>query len=112
MQTDTVGTIFAALVHPTRRAILNRLQGGAMSVNELRQPFTISAPAISRHLRVLETAGLVTHRQERQQRIYSLQESGFEAAFEWVEQYRRYWEQRFDALEIALQAREVDTDDA
>lgn len=106
MQTDTLGTTFAALVNPTRRAILAQLQNGSMNVNELRQPFPISAPAISRHLKVLESAGLITHRQNRQQRIYSLREAGFEAAFEWAEQYRRYWEQQFDALDAALEARE------
>ncbi|MEM7029597.1 MAG: metalloregulator ArsR/SmtB family transcription factor [Chloroflexota bacterium] len=111
MQTDTLGTTFAALVNPTRRAILSRLQSKSMNVNELREPFTISAPAISRHLKVLESAGLVTHRQQRQQRIYSLQAAGFEEALLWMEQYRRYWDQQFDALDAALKARKIDNDD-
>lgn len=79
-----------------------------MNVNQLRQPFAISAPAISRHLKVLESAGLIIHRQERQQRIYSLHEDGFEAAFEWLEQYRRYWEQQFDKLDAVLKERDRD----
>ena len=111
MHTDTLGTTFAALVNPTRRAILTRLQGKSMNVNELRQPFAISAPAISRHLKVLESAGLVSYRQQRQQRIYSLEASGFEEAFKWMEQYRQYWNQQFDSLEAALKAREVNNDD-
>jgi DNA-binding transcriptional ArsR family regulator len=92
---------FAALADPTRRAILARLASGQASVRELAEPFRMSQPAISRHLKVLERAGLISHRREAQRRPRRLEAKPLAVATEWMERYRRFWEgnyQRLDAL--------------
>jgi DNA-binding transcriptional ArsR family regulator len=105
MQTDLLSTTFAALADPTRRAILARLTEGTASVNELAEPFAISLPAISRHLKVLERARLITREREAQWRRCKLAPEPLKAAADWVERYRAFWEARFDRLD-ALFARE------
>src|SRR5579862_78248 len=93
---------FAALADPTRRAILERLSAGEATVHELSQPFSISAPAISRHLRVLESAGLIARRVERQHRPCRLEAQSFQPAMKWLEFYRRFWSESFDQLDEHL----------
>src|SRR5476649_1417969 len=90
---------FAALADPTRRAILARLATGEATVTELAQPFKISLPAISRHLKVLERAGLIARGREAQWRPRTLQADPLKEAVDWLEQYRRFWEQSLDRLE-------------
>ncbi|MCW5771446.1 MAG: winged helix-turn-helix transcriptional regulator [Rhodospirillaceae bacterium] len=106
MPADHLSTTFAALADPTRRAILARLTAGAASVNELAEPFAISLPAVSRHLKVLERAKLITREPEAQWRRCRLAPQALKAAADWMEQYRVFWEQRFEALD-ALLAREA-----
>ena len=92
---------FAALADPTRRAILTRLASGQASVTELAEPFSMSQPAISKHLKVLERAGLVSHGRDAQRRPRRLEAKPLEEATEWLESYREFWEgnyQRLDAL--------------
>ena len=92
---------FAALADPTRRAILARLASGEASVRELAEPFTMSQPAISKHLKVLERAGLISHGRDAQRRPRRLEPKPLAEATKWLERYRRYWEgnyQRLDAL--------------
>jgi DNA-binding transcriptional ArsR family regulator len=99
---NNLDTTFAALADPTRRAILARLSTGRSSVGELASPFPVSAPAISKHLRVLEHAGLIAR--EKQGRVHHcrLVPGPLEHASEWIETYRRFWERQFDALEAYL----------
>ena len=101
---EMLNSAFAALADPTRRAILERLADGEASVGELSEPFDISGPAISRHLRVLEDAGLVNRRVERQRRIIRLNPKPLEEAAAWVEKYRSFWGERLDALDAFLEA--------
>ena len=92
---------FGALADPTRRAILARLASGEASVRELAEPFTMSQPAISKHLKVLERAGLISHGRDAQRRPRRLEPKPLAEATKWLERYRRYWEgnyQRLDAL--------------
>ncbi len=89
---------FAALADPTRRAILEHLSRGPTTVGELADPFRISRPAISKHLRVLERAGLVRRRQDGRMSRCALDATPMKNAADWVERYRRYWEQQLDAL--------------
>lgn len=89
---------FAALADPTRRAILARLATGEASVNELAQPFSISQPAISRHLKVLEGAGLISRGRDAQWRPARLEAGPLREVADWVEQYRHFWDARLDAL--------------
>jgi DNA-binding transcriptional ArsR family regulator len=99
---------FAALADPTRRAILARLADGDASVLELAQPFSMSQPAISKHLRVLERAGLVTWGKDAQRRPRKLEAKPLAEAAEWLETYRKFWEgsyQSLDALLVSLQAK-------
>jgi DNA-binding transcriptional ArsR family regulator len=105
MQSDQLDGVFAALANPVRRDILERLTEGAMSVGDLSQPLSISAPAVSRHLKVLEETGLIRHEKQTQFRIYSLNPDGFAETFAYIEQYRKYWNQQFDALDRQLTAR-------
>lgn len=98
METDQLSSIFAALADPTRRAILERLAEGEATVNELAEPFDISLPAISRHLKVLERAGLITRGKSAQWRPCRLDPKPLEGAAEWIDQYRRFWEDSFSAL--------------
>src|SRR5271163_3962998 len=97
--TDSLDDTFAALADPTRRAILARLATGEATVTELAKPFEISLPAISRHLKVLERAGLIARGREAQWRPRTLQAGPLKDAAEWLEQYRRFWEQSLDRLE-------------
>jgi DNA-binding transcriptional ArsR family regulator len=93
---------FAALADPTRRAILARLASGEASVTELADPFEISLPAISKHLKVLERAGLIARSREAQWRPCRLRAGALKDAAEWLEHYRRFWEQSFDRLDDYL----------
>jgi DNA-binding transcriptional ArsR family regulator len=102
MNPDPLTTTFAALADPTRRAILNRLASGEASVTELAEPFEISLPAVSKHLKVLERAGLIARSREAQWRPCRLEPGPLKDVAEWVERYRRFWEQSFDRLEAYL----------
>jgi DNA-binding transcriptional ArsR family regulator len=93
---------FAALADPTRRAILARLASGQASVNELAQPFSMSQPAISKHLKVLERAGLISRGQDAQRRPRRLEPKPFVEATEWLEKYRRLWAGNFRRLDALL----------
>lgn len=93
---------FAALADPTRRAILARLSEGSATVNELAEPFEISLPAISRHLKVLQSAGLIDRQIEGQHRRCHLKVDALDAAASWIETYRKFWSERFDALDDYL----------
>ena len=97
-QTDPLSAAFGALADPSRRAILERLRDGETAVGDLAEPFAISAPAISRHLKVLEEAGLVARRTDRQRRIIRLQPDRLREISGWVDRYRRFWEGKLDAL--------------
>jgi DNA-binding transcriptional ArsR family regulator len=101
-ETETLDSTFAALADPTRRAILTRLARGDASVTELAEPFQVSLPAISRHLKVLERAGLITRGREAQWRPCRLEPAPLKAADEWIERYRALWEERFDRLDSYL----------
>lgn len=94
--------IFAALAHPARRAILGRLAGGDASVLELAKPFRMSQPAISKHLKVLERAGLISRGQDAQRRPRRLEASPLAEANEWLERYRRFWEGNYQQLDALL----------
>ena len=100
---DPLSATFAALADPTRRAILARLALGEASVTELAQPFEMSMPAISKHLKVLERAGLITRGREAQWRPCRLEAAPLKEVAEWVEHYRSHWEQSFDRLDEYLQ---------
>lgn len=95
--------IFAALADPTRRAILARLADGDATVSELAEPFPISLPAVSRHLKVLEQAGLITRSRSAQWRSSSLQAEPLREATAWMERYRRFWDVNFTRLDEHLQ---------
>ena len=96
-------SIFAALADPTRRAILARLASGEASVNELAEPFDMSQPAISKHLKVLESAGLVSRGQDAQRRPRRLEAEPLAVANEWLERYRKYWEANYERLDALLE---------
>ena len=102
-QTGRLDATFAALADPTRRAILSRLAVGDASVNELAKPFDISQPAISKHLKVLERAGLITRGQDAQRRPRRLEAKPLSEANEWLEKYRELWERRFHHLDDLLE---------
>lgn len=95
---DALSTTFAALADPTRRAILRRLVRGNATVTDLAEPFDLSLPAISKHLKVLERAGLVTRAREAQWRPVQLRAEPLREAADWIEVYRETWEQRFDRM--------------
>src|SRR5215210_4961005 len=103
MTPDQLSSTFAALADPTRRAILARLTEGEATVKELAAPFTMSGPAISKHLRVLERAGLIARGREAQWRPCRLEAAPLKEVAEWAEGYRAMWEPRFDRLETPLQ---------
>ncbi|WP_250124686.1 metalloregulator ArsR/SmtB family transcription factor [Chroococcidiopsis sp. CCMEE 29] len=103
MSTDQLSVTFAALADPTRRAILAHLAKGEASVTELAQPFEMSLPAISKHLKVLERAGLIARGREAQWRPCRLEAEPLKDAADWIEQYRQFWEQSFDRLDEYLQ---------
>ncbi len=107
---DPLSTTFQALADPTRRAILARLALGEASVSDLAQPFEISLPAVSRHLKVLEQAGLVSRTREAQWRPCQLNAGPLKDAASWIEHYRRFWDgsfERMDAYLAELQAKEA-----
>ena len=102
MTADRLSATFAALADPTRRAILARVSTGETSVSELARPFDMSLPAISKHLKVLERAGLVAHGREAQWRPRRLEPTALKEVHDWVEHYRQFWEQSFDRLDDYL----------
>jgi len=102
MPTDQLSTTFAALADPTRRAILARLVSGACSVTELAEPFDMSLPAVSKHLRVLERAGLIARGREAQWRPCRIEAGPLKQVANWTERYRHIWEQRLDRLDTYL----------
>jgi DNA-binding transcriptional ArsR family regulator len=101
---DELTTTFAALADPTRRAILARLAEGEASVNELAEPFPISVQAVSKHLKVLERAGLIARSRSAQLRPSRLEGAPLKEALEWLEKYRPLWQESFDRLDERLQA--------
>lgn len=104
---DRLSVTFSALAHPVRRSMLERLAHGGATVNELAEPFSMSLPAISRHIKVLEHAGLVTQGQRAQYRPCAIDATPLREVASWAEQYRPIWEGRFDQLESYL--RQLDT---
>jgi DNA-binding transcriptional ArsR family regulator len=99
---DALSQTFAALADPTRRAIMARLADGDATVGELAEPFDMSLPAVSRHLKVLTTAGLIERSAEAQWRRCAIRGEGLRAAADWIEFYRRFWEESFDRLDAFL----------
>src|SRR5713101_9136729 len=102
MAVDQLSSVFMALADPTRRAILTRLMAGDASVSELAEPFSISQPAISKHLKVLERAGLITRTRAATARLSQLEAAPLQEAAMWMENYRQYWDSSFDRLDAAL----------
>jgi DNA-binding transcriptional ArsR family regulator len=102
MPADVLSNTFKALADPTRRAILARLALGETSVQELAKPFDMSLPAVSQHLKVLETAGLVARSREAQWRPCRLEPKALKEVTEWLDQYRRFWEESFGKLDLYL----------
>ena len=98
MRTDALSITFAALADPTRRAILAQLMEGEATVNELAAPFPMSLQAISKHLKVLERAGLITRGRDAQWRPCRIEATPLREVSEWAEQYRRFWDERYDRL--------------
>jgi DNA-binding transcriptional ArsR family regulator len=110
--TDPLSATLSALADPTRRAILGRLLQGAATVNELAEPFVISLPAVSRHLKVLERAGLISRGREAQWRPCKLEVQNLRAVDDWLSVYRRFWEQSFDRMAAYIEElKEVDRND-
>jgi DNA-binding transcriptional ArsR family regulator len=103
---DQLSTTFAALADPTRRAIIERLANGEATVTELAEPFPISVQAVSKHLKVLEGAGLITRGRTAQLRPSRLQGGPLKDAVDWLERYRRFWERGFERLDVRLRATE------
>jgi DNA-binding transcriptional ArsR family regulator len=101
-QDDKLSVIFSALADPTRRAILARLAEGDATVSELAEPFSISQPAISRHLKVLEAAGLISRRRRATARLSHLEAGPLRAATDWLTEYRRYWTESHERLDELL----------
>jgi len=102
MTADNLSTTFAALADPTRRAILARLRSGEATVLELAEPFDMSLPAISKHLKVLERAGLISRGRDAQRRPCRIEATRLKEATDWLERYRRFWEESFDRLDSYL----------
>jgi DNA-binding transcriptional ArsR family regulator len=102
MSTDQLSSIFAALADPTRRAILARLAQGEASVKELAAPFKMSPPAVTKHLKVLQRAGLITQGRQAQWRPCRLEAAPLKDVADWLEDYRRFWDQRFERLDEYL----------
>jgi DNA-binding transcriptional ArsR family regulator len=112
---EQLTTVFSALADPTRRAILARLARGEASGTELAQPFSISVPAISKHLRVLKNAELIRHRKDGRTHLFRLAASPMREAADWLEHYRHFWEAQFDSLDtylLATSEKEQDADDS
>ena len=108
---DPLSLVFAALADPTRRAMLTRLRGGPATVAELGKPFDMSGPAVSKHLRVLERAGLVARGRVAQSRPATLQAEPMRQVAEWAEGFRAFWEERYDRLDDYLQTMADDPED-
>jgi DNA-binding transcriptional ArsR family regulator len=106
---DQLSLVFGALADPTRRAILARLADGDATVTELAEPFSISLPAISRHLKVLEYAGLISRSRSGQWRSSSLDAAPLKEATEWMERYRHFWDASFDRLDAHLRRVQQET---
>ena len=102
MPPDHLSTVFAALADPTRRAILARLASGEATVTELAEPFDMSLPAVTKHLKVLEKAGLIERGREAQWRPCRLEAAAFKDATDWLERYREYWDTSLDRLDTHL----------
>lgn len=102
MTPNQLNATFSALADPTRRAILVRLASGEASVNELAEPFDMSLPAVTKHLKVLQRAGLISQSRLAQQRPCKLEAAPLQEAVNWIEQYRQFWEQRLDQLDSYL----------
>jgi DNA-binding transcriptional ArsR family regulator len=103
MRSDALSATFAALADPTRRAILAKLAQGEANVTDLAEPFAISLPAVSKHLKVLERAGLVSRGREAQWRPCRLESEPMREAFGWLDHYRRFWDESLDRLDDYLQ---------
>ena len=103
MMTDRLSTTFAALADPTRRAVLARLASGEVSVTELAEPFKMSLPAVSKHLKVLERAGLIARGRDAQWRPCRLEAAPLKDVADWVAEYRRFWTESFDRLDDYLE---------
>jgi DNA-binding transcriptional ArsR family regulator len=99
---DTLSVTLSALADPTRRAILARLARGETTVNEIAKPFDISLPAVSRHLKVLEAAGLISRGREAQWRPCRLEPRALKAVDNWLSRYRRFWSESFDKMDVYL----------
>ncbi|MDZ4684797.1 MAG: metalloregulator ArsR/SmtB family transcription factor [Planctomycetaceae bacterium] len=112
MPTDQLSATFAALADPTRRAILSRLSRGETSVTELAKPFQMTLPAVTKHLKVLQRAGLITQGRQAQWRPCRLTAKPLQEVSDWVAQYRQFWEERLDRLEDYLQNLQVQENDA
>jgi DNA-binding transcriptional ArsR family regulator len=112
MTNDALSTTFAALADPTRRAILARLASGETSVKELSEPFKMSQPAISKHLKVLEKAGLIARGRDAQWRPARLEAKQLKTAFDWLDDYRKFWEQSFDRLDEYLKRLQANNPEA
>jgi DNA-binding transcriptional ArsR family regulator len=106
---DRLDATFAALADPTRRAIVARLAAGDATVNELAEPFDLSLPGISKHLKVLERSGLITRSRQAQFRPCHLERAALDAAVDWIEANRRTWSERFDKLDNHLRALQAPT---
>jgi DNA-binding transcriptional ArsR family regulator len=101
-EADQLSSVFAALADPTRRAILGRLTTGDATVTELAEPFAMSQPAVSKHLRVLESAGLISRRRIATSRYSHLEAARLKEANDWMQTYKRFWNESFDKLDVAL----------
>ena len=110
MSTDPLSVTFAALADPTRRAILERLAAGDATVGELAEPFDLTLPAISKHVAVLERAGLVAKRKNRQKRDCHITATPLRNATSWLQEYRRHWEANLDSLDAYLTQLQIDTE--
>lgn len=110
MNPDVLDATFAALADPTRRAILARLRSGDATVTELAAPFDMSQPAISKHLKVLERAGLISRGRDAQRRPCRLEARPLKDATDWLENYRRYWEESYQRLDALLEELKTNED--
>jgi DNA-binding transcriptional ArsR family regulator len=108
MKVDNLSAVFGALADPTRRAILSRLASGEASVTELAKPFEMTMPAISKHLKVLERAGLIVRRRDAQLRPCKLEAKRLKEAADWIATYRQFWEQSLDRLDDYLKQLQAD----
>jgi DNA-binding transcriptional ArsR family regulator len=108
---DELSTTFAALADPTRRAILTRLSAGEATVNQLAEPFALTQQAISKHIKVLERAGLISRSRSAQARPCRIEPAGFEIVADWIGRHRKLWHERYDRLDAHLAAIQADSPD-